>query len=164
MFLSLIMSCSASGLTPFLSVYGYQLPLFPDLEPELEVPLALSLIRWWCRMLSETHRHFCWRAPLIPDCSSRLMLLLAPISQPGQMVWPSTQGLPLWTEFHFSVTCFIVMSNSALVPDICTVLVFPNTVIVCPALMRFTCVPSSRPPLCMNSVCSLSSPVLLWFF
>ena len=45
--------CSASGLTPFQCVFGYQPPLFPELETEVAVPSAQALIlrcrRVWSR-------------------------------------------------------------------------------------------------------------------
>ena len=147
------MSCSASGLTSFLSVYGYQLPLFPDLEPELEVPFALSLIRWWCPMLSQTHRHFCGPAPLIPDCSSRSMSLLAPISQPGQMVWPTTQGL----EVHYELNSFFLLP---VLLWCLTLLLFHISVLSLCVSQHCDCLP--RPD--VLHLCSIIPPSLVYEF
>ena len=36
---------SATGLSPFQCAYGYQPPLFPDLEPEVAVPSAQAFVR-----------------------------------------------------------------------------------------------------------------------
>lgn len=39
------LASAASGLSPFQCCYGYQPPLFPDLEEEVRVPSAQALIR-----------------------------------------------------------------------------------------------------------------------
>ncbi len=41
---------ASTGLTPFQCVYGYQPPLFPDLEQEVNVPSAAAVVRQ-CRWM-----------------------------------------------------------------------------------------------------------------
>lgn len=44
---------SATGLSPFQSVYGYQPPLFPALNSDVSCPSALAYIRQWKQMWTQ---------------------------------------------------------------------------------------------------------------
>lgn len=88
---------SATGLTPFQTVYGYQPPLFSSQESEITVPSAFALVRRchlaWRRarqaLLHSSANYKKWadkhRSP-------------APQYRMGQRVWLASKDLPLQLE------------------------------------------------------------------
>ena len=89
--------CSASGLSPFQCSLGYQPPLFPEVEREVEVPSVNAFIRR-CRRTWRTARSSLLRAAARYQKYANAHRRPAPDYRPGQKVWLATKDLPLKVE------------------------------------------------------------------
>lgn len=88
---------SATGLSPFNCVYGFQPPLFPALEGEVAVPSAHVLVRR-CRAVWKTARAALLRTSGNYQRTANRRRLPAPHYRVGQRVWLSTKDLPIRVE------------------------------------------------------------------
>lgn len=88
---------SSNGLSPFQCVFGFKRPLFPETEPEVNVPSAAvwSVAVVECgpdpSQLSLGHQRQKGRRWIRGDKQQ-------PVYRPGQKFWLSTRNLPLQTE------------------------------------------------------------------
>uniref|UniRef100_A0A671YIT6 Gypsy retrotransposon integrase-like protein 1 n=1 Tax=Sparus aurata TaxID=8175 RepID=A0A671YIT6_SPAAU len=85
---------SATGLSPFKCVYGYQPPVFPDNEPEVSVPSAHALIRRCRRIWMAARQVLIRQGDRVKKAADRRRRP-APDYQPGQRVWLSAKDLHL---------------------------------------------------------------------
>ena len=79
---------SATSMSPFKCVFGYQPPIFSESEPEVSVPSAHAL--------SGLQRN---RLLYVKGTELR-KLRPAPVYQPGQRVWLAAKELPLQVELR----------------------------------------------------------------
>ena len=91
------LSTSATGMSPFMVLYGFQPPLFPSQEDEVSVPSVQEHLRRVRRVWREA------RAALVRSAARNRRMAdrrraPAPVYQPGQMVWLSTKDLPLQVD------------------------------------------------------------------
>ena len=91
--------CSFSELSPFQCAYGYQPPLFPELETEVRVPSAQALIRRSRRVWSRVRQMLLRSSGRSKRMADR-QRIPAPSYRPGQRVWLSTRNLPLHVESY----------------------------------------------------------------
>ena len=91
------LTSSATGLSPFQCVYGYQPPLFPTLERETSCPSVQAFIHC-CRRTWIRARAALLKAAGRYASASNRHRSQAPEYQLGQRVWLSTQDLPLRVE------------------------------------------------------------------
>ncbi|KAK5935669.1 hypothetical protein CgunFtcFv8_021011 [Champsocephalus gunnari] len=85
---------SATGLTPFQCVHGYQPPLFPANEAEVTVPSAHAMVRRFRRIWAGARRALLRSASRMKEVVNRRRRP-APPYRPGQRVWLATKNLPL---------------------------------------------------------------------
>lgn len=91
------LTCSATGMSPFQCVFGYQPPLFPSQEGEVSCPSALAYAHRCRRTWSQA------RATLLKSATSyatgaNRRRMPAPIYRVGQKVWLAAKDLPLRVE------------------------------------------------------------------
>lgn len=91
------LSSSATGLSPFQCVYGYQPPLFASQERGASCPSALACARR-CRRTWSQARATLLRAVASYTASANRRRIPAPAYQVGQRVWLSSRDLPLRVE------------------------------------------------------------------
>uniref|UniRef100_A0A8C6VUD0 Gypsy retrotransposon integrase-like protein 1 n=1 Tax=Nothobranchius furzeri TaxID=105023 RepID=A0A8C6VUD0_NOTFU len=85
---------SATGLSPFELVYGYQPPLFHQQEHETEVPAAQTLVRR-CQLAWVRARAAIKRANTEYSRQHKRRHRTGPTFQPGDKVWVSTRNMRL---------------------------------------------------------------------
>ncbi len=95
---------ASTGLTPFQCVFGYQPPLFPELEAEVSVPSAITLVRQCWRMWARAPQTLLRSSAAYKKAADRRR---RPDYSPGQRVWPSMKHLPLCIESHKLAPKFI---------------------------------------------------------
>jgi len=85
---------SATGLSPFQCVYGYQPPLFPDSKTEATVPSAHAMVRRCHRIWAAARQVLVRQGDRVKGTADRRR---RPASeyQPGQKVWLSAKHLHL---------------------------------------------------------------------
>lgn len=83
---------ASTGLTPFQCVFGYQSPLFPDLEQEVNVPSATAMVRQCRRMWTRARQALLHSSAAYKKSADRRRRV-APAYSPGQRVWLSTKDL-----------------------------------------------------------------------
>ncbi|KAI3353855.1 hypothetical protein L3Q82_004863 [Scortum barcoo] len=91
------LTCSATGLFPFQCAYGFQPPLFPDLEEEVSCPSVQAFIRRCRRTWTQARAALLRSSDQYTEAANRCRSQ-APTYWVGQRVWLSTQDLPLREE------------------------------------------------------------------
>ncbi|KAL2099539.1 hypothetical protein ACEWY4_003933 [Coilia grayii] len=100
------LTCSATGMSPFQCVYGYQPPLFPSQEGEASCPSALANARR-CRRTWARARVALRRAVAAYSAGANRRRTPAPVYRVGQRVWLSTKDLPVRVESRKLVARFL---------------------------------------------------------
>ncbi|KAL2098240.1 hypothetical protein ACEWY4_007447 [Coilia grayii] len=100
------LTCSATGMSPFQCVYGYQPPLFPSQEGEASCPSALANARR-CRRTWARARAALRRAVATYSAGANRRRTPAPVYRVGQRVWLSARDLPIRVESQKLVACFL---------------------------------------------------------
>ncbi|KAL2088012.1 hypothetical protein ACEWY4_016840 [Coilia grayii] len=91
------LTCSATRMSPFQCVYGYQPPLFPSQEGEASCPSALANARH-CRRTWARARAALRRAVAAYSAGANRRRTPAPEYRVGQHVWLSARDLPIRVE------------------------------------------------------------------
>ena len=91
------LSSSATGMSPFQCVYGYQPPLFPSQEAEVSCPSALACVRR-CRQTWARARAALLKSVASYSTGANRRRRPAPAYHVGQKVWLSAKDLPLRVE------------------------------------------------------------------
>uniref|UniRef100_A0A3P9HJC4 Gypsy retrotransposon integrase-like protein 1 n=1 Tax=Oryzias latipes TaxID=8090 RepID=A0A3P9HJC4_ORYLA len=85
---------SATGVSPFKCVFGYEPPLFSALEPEVAVPSVHALVRRCRRVWAAARQVLVQQQNRVKAAADRRRRP-APTYRPGQKVWLSTKDLNL---------------------------------------------------------------------
>lgn len=85
--------CSSSGLSPFQYIYGYQPPLFLEVEREVSVPSAQVLVHH-CHRVWKGARQMLLRSAAGCKGVADQRRTVPPSYRPGQRVWLSTRDIP----------------------------------------------------------------------
>uniref|UniRef100_A0AAQ4Q6V0 Gypsy retrotransposon integrase-like protein 1 n=1 Tax=Gasterosteus aculeatus aculeatus TaxID=481459 RepID=A0AAQ4Q6V0_GASAC len=88
---------SATGMSPFQCVFGYQPPFFPESESEVSVPSAHALVRRCRRIWAAARQTLIRQGDRVKRAADRRRRP-APVYQPGQRVWLAAKELPLQVE------------------------------------------------------------------
>ncbi|KAL2079786.1 hypothetical protein ACEWY4_025530 [Coilia grayii] len=91
------LTCSATGMSSFKCVYGYQPPLFSSQEGEASCPSALANTRR-CRRTWARAWVALRRAVMAYSTGANRRRTAAPIYRVGQQVWLSARDLPVRVE------------------------------------------------------------------
>ncbi|KAL2095577.1 hypothetical protein ACEWY4_007725 [Coilia grayii] len=91
------LTCSATGMSPFQCVYGYQPPLFPSQEGEASCPSVLANAHR-CRRTWARARVALRRVVASYSAGANRHRTPAPAYRVGQRVWLSTKDLPVRVE------------------------------------------------------------------
>ena len=93
--LSLSLSRSIMGMSPFMAMFGYQPLLFPEQERELPIPSVQENISR-CRQVWREARASLVRTAAQNQRLADRRLIPAPAYAPGQEVWLSSRDLSLY--------------------------------------------------------------------
>ncbi|KAM9724400.1 uncharacterized protein ACNS7B_019465 [Menidia menidia] len=137
-----------------LVVYGFQPPLFPDLDSEGRVPSALAMVRRCRRFWARAHQTLLRKSASYKKAADRRRVP-APSFQAGQRVWLSTRNLNLHGESRKLAPRFVgPFPISKIINPVSVRLRLPRTMRVHPTF-HVSCVkpapesnlvPASRPP------------------
>lgn len=90
---------AATGLSPFEAPLGYLPPLFPSQEEEIAVPSGQGHLRHCWRIWSQTQRVLL-RTTHGNERSANCRWRPTPTYTEGQLVWLSSQTIPLRVEYR----------------------------------------------------------------
>jgi len=146
--------CVSTGFSPFQCVYGYQPPLFPDLERDVRVPSALAMVRRGRRFWARARQTLLRKSDHYKRAADRRRVPAPPL-QAGQRVWLSTRNLNLRGMSRKLAPRFVgPFPISKIINPVAVRLRLPKTMRVHPTFhvscvkpaLESDLVPRSRPP------------------